>query len=72
MAGIDLATAEAQLAAALDAETKILAGQSVSLDGRSLTRANLAEVGERIKTWDQRCKRLAGRSGIVRVVNRHG
>ena len=75
MAGLDLTTAEAKLAIWLDAEEKIASGQSISLDGRTLTRADLADVGKRIDFWDQRCKRLAGRSGrsgIVRVVNNHG
>lgn len=58
MAGITLAQAETQLAAYLDAETQILAGQSVSLNGRSLSRADLAAVQAGISTWNNRVREL--------------
>ena len=63
MAGITLADAEAKLALWMDAEDKVAAGQSYSIAGRSLTRANLAEIGERIDRWDGQVKRLT-RGGI--------
>lgn len=59
MAGITLAQAEAQLALYLAAEVKVLANQSFEISGRKLTRANLQEIQEGIKTWDARCKQLA-------------
>ncbi len=59
MAGIDLATAEARLAAYLAAEAKVLAGQKVELDGQSLTRANLEQIQAGIATWDARVKNLS-------------
>lgn len=71
MAGIDYTTAEAKLALWLDAESKVASGQSVSFDGRTLTRANLAEISANINQWDQRCKRLnPSRSAIARAVIR--
>lgn len=60
MAGITLAQAEAKLAEYLAAETKILAGQRVEMDGISLTRANLEQIQAGISTWDARVKALSG------------
>lgn len=58
MAGITLAQAEARLLAYLAAEESVLAGQSVQLDGRTLTLANLASIQSGIATWDARVKTL--------------
>lgn len=69
MAGITLAQAEAQLNAYLAAETAVLAGQSYEIAGRSLRRADLAEIQQGIKIWDDRCKTLASKaSGKSRAV----
>lgn len=67
MAGITLAQAEAQLALWLDADAKLSKGQSYSVGGRSVTRA---ETQEKIEYWDRRCKELeaAGTSGSGRRV----
>lgn len=59
MAGITLAQAEAKLAEYLAAETKVLKGQSVSIDGETLTRANLDLVQRGIDAWDKRVKNLS-------------
>jgi ABC-type thiamine transport system ATPase subunit len=73
MAGITLAMAEAKLSAWLDAEEKLTLGQSVSVEGRSLTRADLEHVGQRVAYWDRYCKRLGNRrSGLQRVVAARG
>jgi hypothetical protein len=58
MAGITLAQAEAQLAMYLEAEAAVLAKQSYTINGRSLTKANLGEIQEGIRMWDQRAKAL--------------
>ena len=62
MTGITLATAEARLQLYLDAEAKVLAGQSYSIStgsgSRTLTRADLAEIQSGIKLWDARAKAL--------------
>ena len=63
MAGITLAQAETQLANYLAAETAVLTGQAYTIAGRSMTRANLAEIRDGIKVWDARCKSLS-RGGI--------
>jgi len=62
MAGITLAQAETQLAAYLAAETAVLTGQSYQFNGRSLTRANLAEIREGISAWDNRVKELTAKA----------
>lgn len=67
MAGITLAQAEAQLALYLDAEQKILAGQSVTLNGRSLSRADLDAVQRGINSWNKRVQRLD--RGSLRTYN---
>ena len=58
MAGISLAQAESRLAAYLAAEEAVLGGQTVQIDGRSLTLANLAAIQSGINVWDARVKNL--------------
>lgn len=58
MAGITLAQAEARLADYLTAEERVLAGQSYTINGRSMTRANLKEIQDGITVWDNRVKQL--------------
>jgi len=70
MAGITLAQAQAKLDEYLAAETKILAGQKVVMDGRELTRADLAAVQKGVDTWDGRVKGLTrSASGRSRMRN---
>ncbi len=63
MAGITLAQAETQLALWLAADTAVASGQSYTIAGRSLTRADAALISGNIDKWDQRVKRLS-RGGI--------
>lgn len=65
MAGITLAIAQQKLDELLAAHTAVLAGQSVTIGGRTLTRAHLNFIEASITTWDMRVKRLSngGRSG---------
>lgn len=67
MAGITLAQAEAQLALYLAAEAAVLAKQSYSISGRSLTLANLAEIQQGIKLWNERAISLASYTGRGRA-----
>lgn len=67
MAGITLEQAQAQLDAYLAAETKILAGQAVDMDGRRLTRADLAAVQQGITVWNGRVNKLS-RNGRIRIM----
>jgi hypothetical protein len=60
MAGITLTQAKTALAAALAAEAKVMAGQSWTWGGKSVTRADLRAIEESIDKWDARVKRLSG------------
>jgi hypothetical protein len=62
-AGITLAQANAQLTSWLAADTKVATGQSYSISGRSLTRANAKEIRDNITFWDNHVKHLT-RGGI--------
>lgn len=66
MAGITQAQADAQLTAYLAAESAVLAGQSYELNGRKVTRADLAAIQTGIKIWNQRAQSLA--RGGIRVI----
>lgn len=63
MAGITLAQSEAHLTEWLNADIAVASGQSYSIAGRVLTRANAAEIRTNITYWDNHVKRLT-RSGI--------
>lgn len=70
MAGITLAQAESKLAEYLAAETKVLKGQKVEIDGESLTRANLEQIQAGIDAWNNRVLNLsASASGRGRARN---
>lgn len=73
MAGITLAQAEAQLALYLAAEAAVLAKQSYTIAGRSLTLANLREIQQGIDIWNGRAVSLGssvaqGGRGRARVM----
>ena len=72
MAGITLDIATARLTAYLDAEEKILLGQSVIMDGRSLTRADLGAIQKGIALWNGRVNTLtnSGRLQVREVIPR--
>ena len=63
MAGITLAQAEAKLTTWMAAMDKIAVGQSYSIGGRTLARADLREVQKQVEYWDNQVKRLT-RGGI--------
>lgn len=64
MPGITLAQAEAQLALWLAASSAVAGGQAYSIAGRSLTRANAAEIRAQIEFWDAKVNKLS-RGGIA-------
>lgn len=55
---ITLAQAEAQLTLYLAAEQAVLSGQSYTIGGRSLTRADLDSIQAGIKVWNDRATSL--------------
>jgi len=63
MAGITLGQAEARLDAYMTAEEKVLNNQSYSIEGRSMTRADLSEIREGIKYWNDLVAQLGAGSG---------
>lgn len=68
MAGITLAQAESQLALWLAASEAISKSQSYSIAGRSLSRADLAEVNRSIDYWQGWINKLGAPSrGVSRV-----
>ena len=68
MGSWSLETAKEHLQAFLDAELAVATGQSYKIGSRSLTRADLSEIKERIKYWANEVERLeAGRKKGIRA-----
>jgi hypothetical protein len=67
MAGLTLAQCEQKLSEYLTAAEKVAAKQSYSIDGRSLSYANIGEIQSAIEFWDKQCRRLSrgSRGNIV-------
>lgn len=63
MPAISQAIAEKKLAMWLEALDALALGQSYSMNGKTLTRANLADVEKQILFWEKRVNR-AGRGGV--------
>ena len=62
-----LEVAKEHLQAFLDAEIAVATGQSYKIGSRSLTRANLSEIKERINFWSNEVERLEnGRAKGIR------
>lgn len=59
MAGITADLAQSRLMEYINAEAKVLKGQSVTIDGETLTRANLESIRKGIEYWDGKAKELA-------------
>jgi U3 small nucleolar ribonucleoprotein component len=76
MAGITLKQADAHLQAWLKAELEITTSQSYKIGTRSLTRADLAQVREQVKFWQnkvnelQNAEKRGGRNRVYRAVPR--
>lgn len=66
MAGITATQAQTQLEAYLAAEAAVLSNQSYELNGRKVTRADLAAIQSGITIWNQRAKSLS--RGGIRVI----
>ncbi len=69
MPGITLTIAEAKLTEWLAADTAVAKGQSYTISGRSLSRANSAEIRNNIDYWDRKVQELSSgsRSGGMRI-----
>lgn len=62
MAGITAAQADSQLQAWLAASFAVSSGQSYSIAGRSLSRADASQIREQIDYWQGHVNRLAAKS----------
>lgn len=58
MAGLTLQQAEEKLNGWLDADTKIMSGQTVKFNDRLITRADAVEVRNNIDYWQKKCIEL--------------
>jgi hypothetical protein len=71
MAGITLTQAEELLSLWIEADKAVATGQSYSIGGRSLTRANAAEITNKIKFYSNLVGSLSrGGINLKRVVPR--
>ncbi len=69
MAGITLAQAQAKLTLWMAADDAVANGQSYSIAGRTLTRANSAEIMKNINYWNGMVKELSAGGGVsVRTI----
>ena len=66
---ISLTQAQTQLDAWLAADTAVASRQSYTVNGRSVTRADAAEITQKIEYWAAKVDTLSGtrRRGIARV-----
>lgn len=68
MSAISLATAQAHLEKWVEADAAVASNQSYAIAGRSLTRADAAEITAKIQFWEAKVNRLqrasSGRSRI--------
>lgn len=76
MAAITLETAKRHLDAWLEAELACTSSQSYRIGSRTLTRADLEEIGNRIKYWSgkvdelEAAKKHGGRNRVQRIMPR--
>lgn len=64
MSGITIVQAQAGLDAWLAADLAVASGQSYSIAGRSLSRANASEITNKINYYQRMVQRLGGSGGI--------
>jgi hypothetical protein len=66
MAGLTQVQAQTQLDNAIDALNKAYENQSYSIEGRSLSRQNIADLQDAIDYWDNKVKELdSDSSGLI-------
>lgn len=68
MAGITLQQAQAALDAWVNADIAVSKGQSYTIAGRSLNRANATEITNKLTYWSRQVERLSsGGNGGIRA-----
>lgn len=60
--GLTLAVAQAHLDEWVAADSAVSSGQSYSIDGRSLTRANVADIRDQITYWNNQVNSLTAKA----------
>ncbi|MFA6148656.1 MAG: DUF6148 family protein [bacterium] len=65
MAGITLDQAQEQLSNWLTASTAVAKGQSYTIAGKTLTRADAGRIQSMIDYWDRKVKELSGERKIT-------
>lgn len=74
MSGITLSDAQEMLDLWLEAERAVTTGQSYKIGTRSLTRADVSKIAERISYWQNEVERLENGQGrgarVLRAVPR--
>jgi hypothetical protein len=72
MAGITLAQAQAALDLWITADQKVAKNQSYEVNGRKLTRADAAEITNKIDYWNNKVQQLSGtsRRGLMQAIPR--
>lgn len=56
---ISLEAAQKMLSAYLNAESELLAGKTISFNGRTVSRENLSEIRQGRQEWERKVKNLA-------------
>ena len=64
LAGITLEQAEAKLAKWMEADDAVADGQSYSIEGRALTRADAQTIRDNISYWQSQVERKTRGNGI--------
>lgn len=70
MAGITLETARSMLSDWIDAERKVMSGQSYSIGGKSVAKASLSDIRVSVQYWSKVVKQLKRRKkgkGVIRI-----
>jgi hypothetical protein len=72
LANYSIAFCQTQLDKYVAAEEKVLSGQSYSIGGRSMTRANLADIRNGIDYWNEKLTtaKSAGSTGRRMIMRR--
>lgn len=64
MAGIDLATAEANLQRWIDAQAEVSLNRTVTIGDRTVSQHDLGAIESMIEFWNRQCKALSRGSGV--------
>lgn len=72
MAGITLTQAQSKLTLWMNADDAVTKGQSISVAGRSMTKADAGMIRENIEYWDKKVRQLSRGGKRVRLAVPNG